>query len=125
MKNWFLMFGLCCRKGIWYLGFVHDISKYSWREKRLLRYEEDRYEYLWLHYRNNKHFWQHWVYVDSNGVITLDMPRRYRKEMLCRWLVNADADRKKVGEWYSKNKEKMILHKNVREWIEAELFYDN
>ena len=53
----------------------------------------------------------------------LDMPLKYRKEMLADWIgagkaINGFND---VENWYKKNKNNLLLHDDTREWIEEHL----
>jgi hypothetical protein len=53
----------------------------------------------------------------------LDMPMKYRKEMLADWIGAGIAinGKRETKEWYEKNKCNMLLHPNVRKWIENNL----
>ena len=76
----------------------------------------------WLrHQHRNPHHWQYWVLVgDDVPVQVLEMPLKYRKEMLADW---RGAGRAKKGfdntpEWYMSNREKIVLGPETRQWIE-------
>lgn len=103
------------------------------------------------HQHRNKHHWQYWlnagttplsrtnvlvwdrgtasiiidgVAYDWQGEISVreEMSDVYRREMLADWIGAGQAMGKPfVWEWYSDNREAMILHPDTRRWIEAEL----
>lgn len=86
------------------------------------------FDFAWLlHQKRNKHHWQWWVLPeDGGGLKILEMPLKYRKEMICDWLGAAKAqgygdNRKK---WYEKNKDKMKLGPETRKWIEQKIQYN-
>ena len=90
------------------------------------------FDYAWLlHQKRNKHHWQWWVLPeDDGGVKVLEMAPKYRLEMLCDWIGAGKAQGyfspeedplRETRNWYKKNKDKMQLHPNTREWLEKEL----
>ncbi len=85
------------------------------------------FDFAWLlHQKRNRHHWQWWVLPeDDGGIKVLDMPLRYRREMLADWRGAGRAlGTPNTWAWYAKNKDKMRLHPNTRYWIEAVLgFY--
>jgi hypothetical protein len=133
----------CCKAGIIWQGITHDLSKllpsefipyanYFYGDKKPKRQEMGYYkptdtgdlafDFAWLlHQKRNKHHWQWWVLPeDDGGTKVLDMPLKYRKEMLCDWrgAGRAQGYGDNTVEWYKKNKYKMQLHENTRNWIE-------
>lgn len=95
------------------------------------RVEAD-FDMAWLrHQKCNPHHWQYWVLMEDSGkVAALEMPHKYRVEMLCDWQGAGRAITGKFDpndpyaetrEWYAKNEGKMILHDNTRAWIQREL----
>ena len=136
------MFLESCKLGIPWLGFIHDWSKflpsefipYANHDFDKARDETGYYkptdtgdkafDFAWLlHQKRNKHHWQWWTLPeDGGGLKVLEMPLRYRKEMLCDWRGAGRAygtpDTKR---WWEKNKDKMQLHPNTRKWIEKNL----
>lgn len=136
------------------MGIVHDISKFSTSEflqyARKFYGEYDTEEELrirfpyggirtkesvssdfdraWLHHQKaNKHHWQYWILVYDNepkNSVCLDIPMKYRKELLADWIgANKAANNgyNNIKDWYSKNKNNIMLHPNTREWIEQQL----
>ena len=143
--KWFV-FIECCKLGIPWLGIVHDWSKFlpsEWipyvnhfygegksREDAGEYYDaantgSDTFDYAWLyHQHRNKHHWQYWMLPqDDDEDKLLQMPDKYRREMLADW---RGAGRAITGidntpRWYLNHKDKMQLHSDTRAWIERQL----
>lgn len=145
--KWFV-FVECCRLGIPWLGVVHDISKF--RLDEFVPYANhfygnggnikkgrdetgyykphdtgnEKFEMAWLlHQKRNKHHWQWWVSpCDREEVKVLDMPLKYRKEMLADWRGAGKAQgTPDTLAWWNKNKSKIKLHDNTARWVERNL----
>jgi hypothetical protein len=139
--KWFV-FIECCKLGIPWLGFVHDLSKFTPTE--WLPYVEHFYgdkpsprnktgaynplsvggsfDYAWLsHQHHNKHHWQYWILKgDEDAQRVLPMPDKYRKEMLADWRGAGKAlGKPATASWYYLNRTSMVLHPETREWIEG------
>ena len=148
LKHKWFVFAECCKFGIPWRGLVHDLSKlrpsewipyvnyfygdfpetltvyekiYHWKMKNKAVIESE-FDIAWLkHQKRNKHHWQYWILREDNGETkVIKMPLKYVKEMLADWIGAGIAitGKREVKTWYLKNKEKMILHKETREWIE-------
>lgn len=142
--KWFV-FVECCKLGIPLAGIVHDWSKllpcewmpyaeffYGGAERRNAGgtykgppTEHTDFDRAWNHHQKcNPHHWQYWViFEDSGKIFALDMPLRYRKEMLADWrgAGRAITGKTETAAWYSRNKNKMLLHPATRHWIEDKL----
>lgn len=145
--KWFV-FVECARLGIPWRGVVHDLSKFHLDE--FLAYTEFFYgdkpptqqkegyrhvagkntafDFAWLlHQKRNRHHWQFWLLPqDDGGVKTLEMPDRYRREMLADWIGAGRAQGhgnqpKECQTWYLKNLNNMKLHPHTRRWVEEQL----
>lgn len=145
--KWFV-FSECCKLGIPWLGIIHDSSKLRFDE--LLPYANYFYglgsninrgrnstgyykptdtgdlafDFAWLlHQKRNKHHWQWWILpCDEDGVKILDMPMKYRKEMLADWRGAGRAQGKPdVHAWWIANNSKIRVHSDVRTWVEKQL----
>jgi hypothetical protein len=88
-------------------------------------YAKDRFNVAWLyHQKRNPHHWQYWYLMnDSDPHLPLPMPEKYAREMVADW---AGAGRAITGKWevcawYEKNKNKIILHPDTREFVEGVL----
>jgi hypothetical protein len=143
--KWFV-FLAACHFGIPWLGMIHDWSKllpgefipyarHFYGSNPQKRDEtgyykptdtgDDAFDFAWLlHQKRNRHHWQWWVLPEDNdGVKVLDIPTRYRKEMLADWRGAGKAQGTPDTQvWYRKNKDKMMLHPDVRNWIEDKLW---
>lgn len=145
--KWFVF--LECRKlGIPWLGIIHDISKL--RADEFMPYAnyfygsgsninrgrnstgyykptdtgDQAFDFAWLlHQKRNKHHWQWWILpCDEDGVKILDMPMKYRKEMLADWRGAGRAqNRPDVKAWWVENNSKIRLHPLTREWVKEQL----
>ena len=124
----------CCSLGIPVLGLLHDWSKFLPSE--MIKYAHTFYNpdgtrkkvddslYMSLgtalthHFRCNKHHWQYYLLVQGVDSITaLDIPLKYRKEMLADWIGAGKTYGGSVSDWYRKNKDKIIVHDDVRVWL--------
>ena len=79
---------------------------------------------LLLHQKRNKHHWQWWCLPeDEGGLKVLEMPLKYRLEMLCDWRGAGRAQgTPDVLRWYEKNRNRMILGMATQIWIEQQLY---
>jgi len=72
---------------------------------------DKNFDFAWLlHQKRNMHHWQWWVLPKNGGKsIALNMPLRYRKEMLCDWrgASRAQSQSSNVYFWYGKNRHRM------------------
>lgn len=103
---------------------THDLSKF--KRDEFIPYArfffgggrgkvEVRYSFR-THYCRNKHHWQHWILFDSDGVQVLEMPDKYIREMIADWWAAGMSKKGFVDlkEWYSANREKILLHTITR-----------
>lgn len=148
--KWFV-FLECCKEGIVWQGITHDLSKflpseffpymnhfYGGKEYSDIKKGRDETGYYkptdtgdktfdtaWLkHIHRNPHHWQWYVLPENGGRLKiLEIPLKYRKEMLCDWEGAHKAQNTKgtTKDWYSKHKNKMQLAPKTREWIEKKL----
>jgi hypothetical protein len=117
-------------------ALIHDLSKLrpsEWSPYSRTFYEPDgskkKYsestEFLqaWnQHQKLNPHHWQHWVLtMDGGSTAALEMPETYVREMVADWMGAglAITGKNEVEDWYTKNKNKMILHPNTRDLVES------
>lgn len=145
--KWFV-FLACCKYGLYWQGIIHDWSKFlpdefipymehfygkykrEWRDKtgyyNPVNTGDVEFDYAWLRHQNrNPHHWQYWVLSEDGGAtFPLKIPDKYLKEMLCDW-TGAGRAQKSTGvlDWYTKNRNKMVIHVDSRAWIEREIKY--
>ena len=128
--KWFVMVA-CRRVGApFWLSIIHDSSKFSWREWSAYAktfympdgskqyHETPSFNRAWLHHQHsNKHHWQHWLLrMDSGDIVAIAMPRRYVLEMVADWMGagRAITGRWECADWYAKNRDRIILHRDTR-----------
>ena len=143
LRHKWYVFNECRKQGIFWLGIIHDWSKFlpdEWipyancfygKSKKNIRDEtryykpyntdDSKFDFAWfLHQKRNKHHWQYWTFPKDDGNIKIfNMPIKYRKEMLADW-IGAGKAKKSLDEkaWYDENKNKIKLHYQTRNWIE-------
>lgn len=111
---------------------IHDWQKFTRAEwGPYVRYfysdtpDQDAFDRAWLHHQKlgGKHHWQYWVLREDDGSTkALEVPDRYRREMLADWRgAGLALGKPDTAAWYEANREKMVLHDSTREWIEAHL----
>lgn len=87
------------------------------------------FDFAWLlHQKRNKHHWQWWILPkDEGGLKVLPMTEDSIKEMICDWVGAGKAQGffspkhdkyLETRQWYNKNKSKMNLHPDTRQYIE-------
>lgn len=96
-KHRWLVFKLCCRAGVPWRGFVHDLSKYSptefWNSVKYyqggkrspipIQRQNEGYSEVWLHHKGkNKHHPEYWYDIDAPIKAPI-MPYKYTVEMIC------------------------------------------
>lgn len=148
LRHKWYVFIECVRLGIPWLGIVHDWSKFlpdEWfpyvqhfhnpdGSPRSVRDEtgyykptdtgDKEFDFAWLlHQKRNRHHWQWWTLSeDDGGVKVLAIPHRYCLEMLADWRGAGRAQGTPDSRaWYLKNKSKLNLHPETRQWIEERL----
>lgn len=76
----------------------------------------------WLSHQRNRHHWQAWVSIGESGSLDpLPMPDSYIREMVADWMGagRAITGRWGVREWYSANRDRMILHHQTRSMVDS------
>lgn len=147
LRHKFFVFVEACKLGIPWRGFIHDFSKF--RPSEFIPYArffcgnikrhrtktgyykpadtgDAAFEFAWLlHQKRNKHHWQWWVLPkDGGGFKILEIPLKYRKEMLADWRGAGKAQgTPNTLAWYTENKDKMSLGEETRAWIEDQINY--
>lgn len=149
LRHKYLVFVECCKLGIPVRGICHDCSKFlpsEWfpsvkmyygSNAQYLYFDEETglYEstveypaynmaYL-LHQKRNRHHWQWWVLPIDGGIVkVLEMPDKYRREMLADWRAANRAvwSEDRTAQWYEANKDTIQLHPKTRKWLESMLF---
>lgn len=142
--KWYVFLaGLKLGVPLWAL-IIHDWQKFTPTEWKpyvdyFFRYRgvknkpkdiKEAFDVAWNHHQKyGPHHWQYWmlVYDDQDETVIIEMPDRYRREMLADWrgAGKAITGRDDVIEWYSGRRERMtrVLHPNTLAWVEAQLGY--
>lgn len=131
LHKWYV-FVECCKVGIIWQGLVHDLSKFSPTE--WFPYVDQFYgskkspdfDQAWLHHQHhNPHHWQHWILnEDDGGALVLEMPIRYRKEMVCDWKgAGLAMGKPDIAGWYKTNKDKILMGPETRKYVEIQLLF--
>ena len=129
--KWFVIVE-CFKVGLYWRGLIHDLSKFLPSE--FIPYaiyfygngkNDKEFDKSWLlHQKRNPHHWQYWLlYEDEGQLKTLNMPIKYRKEMLCDWIGAGKAitGKDNTKKWYELNKNNMLLNRDTRNWIEERI----
>lgn len=131
----------CFRVGLYKQGLLHDLSKYYWEEfstgvkyyqgtrsPNAAEKEEKGYSAAWLHHKGrNKHHFEYWIdYAPDKhfGLIGNRMPLRYLIEMVMdriaasRVYKGADYTDASSWEYYSREREFLVMHPQTRKQLE-------
>jgi hypothetical protein len=131
----------CFKKGAYWRGLVHDISKllpdefipyarhFYGSKEGIKRGRDKSFDFAFLlHQKRNKHHWQWWILpADKGGVRIFEVAEPYLTEMVCDWIGAGKAQGhfspkddplREVRNWWEKNNKKMQLHKKTRKYLE-------
>jgi len=132
--KWFV-FRECARYGIYWRGIAHDLTKfrpvefipyakYYFGGRPMSEREHEEYTLAWnYHQKRNRHHYHYWIMFSRGRNSALPMPDKYRKEMIAdmRGAARAKKAEQSVAEWYLERRGKILLHRETRAWVEAEL----
>ena len=143
--KWFvLVAGRTMKVPLWRL-LIHDWSKFlpcEWfpyvrsfynpnGSKRIWKnrdpWDKMEFDVAWNHHQKaNKHHWQYWILINDSDEPQLRpqiMPEKYWREMIADWMAagRAITGEWEVWEWYAKNRDKIILHEQIRKLVDLEL----
>lgn len=93
---------------------------------------QEDFDKAWLyHQRKNRHHYQYWLLKEDGGKRkVIEMPDKYRKEMIADWIGAGKAQGKlspkedpllEVRKWYIMNKDNIILHPETQYKVEQYL----
>jgi len=135
--KWYVMLE-CFRMRLFWTGIIHDWSKFlpseflPYARHVFKRFKtgyykptstgDDAFDLAWfMHKSRNKHHWQYWSNPTETGLDILEMPDKYRMEMICDWIGAGKAQGKGVNtkQWWEANKNKMQFHPRTRVKIES------
>ena len=144
-KRW--VFYYCYKVGITFQGLIHDLSKFSptefWESVKYYQgtsspidacKKENGWSAAWMHHKGrNKHHYEYWQDNFDNGGNPIEMPMKYKKEMLCDYLGAGRAYygksfnfEKELKWWESKKSKPIAMHPNDMAFIDKyiNLFYE-
>jgi hypothetical protein len=124
--------------GIPIQGLLHDLSKFSlvefWEGVRYYQgtfspidacKKENGWSPAWMHHKGrNKHHYEYWMDNLDDGGTPLEMPLKYKKEMLCDYLgagrayYGKDFTYEKEYEWWQNKLSKpLAMHDSNKDFI--------
>ena len=133
----FITFLYCCKAGIPFQGFIHDLSSYSPSEffEGLKYYKnnktspiknsqkENGYSLAWLHHKGrNKHHSEYWFDYQAPLKAPI-IPFKYCVEMICDRIANAKMDQGKkytnMSPYYAWNKtrDNEMLNRKIQSFM--------
>jgi len=151
LKHKWFVFVECKKADVIWRGLVHDMSKLwpsefipyaryfygdypkyksgvTTRYPHLFKEDIDmRFDKAWLkHIHRNPHHWQHWILQEDDGPQKLILiPPKILIEMVCDWRGAGMAINGKdnTAEWYQKNKDKIMLKRINRKFVERRILH--
>lgn len=135
-KHWVLHY--CIKAGIPVQGILHDLSKFSPVEffESVKYYQgtsspidackkDKGWSKAWMHHKgHNPHHYEYWMDKFDDGGVPLDMPIKYKVELICDYLGAGKAYMKdkfsykaEYEWWLNKNKKPLAMHKNTNYFI--------
>lgn len=118
----------CFKRGLYWQGIVHDLSKYSFAEfLASARYfqgdstpvakmkAELGYAPSWLHHKgHNKHHWEYWTDFYDGVQKPCPIPEKYLKEMACDMI---GASKAYLKQSYNRTEPLKYFIKNSKNWL--------
>lgn len=88
---------------------------------------KDAFKRAWLHHQHygGEHHWQYWILVNDDGPSeTIEMPDKFRREMLADWrgASRAITGDDNVAGWYEERRDRILLHPITKLWVDEQLF---
>lgn len=129
----------CWKRGLYWQGLVHDLSKYSPIEfftsaryfqgdKTPIDIEkaEKGYSVAWLNHKaKNKHHWEYWVDFKNGEILLCPIPYEYIIEMACDMIGASKAylkgkyDNKEPYNYFMTHKDTMLMGDVEKEDLET------
>lgn len=131
----------CFALNLYIQGLLHDLSKYSLIELKTgmnyyagycspidLEKKEKGYSECFLHHKGrNKHHFDYWIDRNKDGMYSIEMPKKYVKEMLCDRIAATQVYLKDqfydgaAYDYLKKGYDKEYMHPNTYQLIESYL----
>lgn len=138
IHKWWV-FHYCIKAGIPIQGLLHDMSKFSPVEFfESVKYFQGTsspidackkikgYSNAWMHHKGrNKHHYEYWQDNFDYGGIPLEMPLKYKKEMICDYIGAGRAyygknftPAKEYEWWQNKKAKPLAMHENDKQFLD-------
>lgn len=135
----FWVFYYCCKAGIVVQGLLHDMSKFSPTEffESVKYYQGDSspidaakkdkgYSNAWLHHKGrNRHHYEYWQDYFDQGTKHLEMPLKYKIEMICDYVGAGKAyygkdftPQKEYDWWQNKKSKPLAMHEKDKAFVD-------
>lgn len=135
----------CWKRGLYWQGIVHDLSKYSFTEfcssARYFQGDgspivaervEKGYSLAWLNHKaKNKHHWQYWTDYKDGELIKCPIPNKYVEEMVCDMIgaskayLGGEYNKREPYNYFKKNEKHMLMHKKAKRDLRYFLFIES
>lgn len=129
----------CFKRGLYWQGLVHDLSKYSFIEfftsakyfqgdKTPIGIEkaEKGYSYAWLNHKaKNKHHWEYWIDLKDGELLMCPIPDKYVVEMACDMIgaskayLKGEFNSKEPYNYFNKNRKNFLMEKDAKKKLES------
>jgi hypothetical protein len=127
----------CFKRGLYWQGLVHDLSKYSFIEffnsakyfqgdKTPIAIEkiEKGYSLAWQNHKGkNKHHWEYWIDFVDGELKMIPIPKKYIEEMACDMVGASKAYLKckynpdEPLEYFKKNSKNWYIEKESKNYL--------
>lgn len=118
----------CFKRGLYWQGIIHDLSKYSLAEfvpsaryfqgggtPILKMRAEIGYAPAWLHHKGrNKHHWDYWIDYHEGKMILCKIPEKYLIEMVCDMI---GASKAYLSSEYTPSEPLKYFEERNHEWL--------
>ena len=138
MRHKWAVFKEAWKLGLYIHAFTHDLSKFlpsEWlpsvrfyfgdgdmpRDGRAAFRQSDPAfnRNTLLHIHRNPHHWQHWIFLKDNGdLVPVEIPEKYRRQLLADWRGAAKVKGNILREYYTKATQKEYLAPDTRAWMD-------
>lgn len=127
LHKWFVLVeGRRLGVPLWRL-LMHDLSKllpgeflpyarhfYNPDGSKRGKFADPAFDIAWLkHKSRNRHHWEWWVYWENGEPVAIPMPEQVMLEMVADWRAVSRFYGTDPGEWFTKNKDNIILAKST------------
>jgi hypothetical protein len=129
----------CFKRGLYWQGIVHDLSKYSIMEfVQSARYFQGNRSPIskikaelgcstaWLHHKGrNKHHWEYWTDFFNGAIKPCKVPEKYLVEMACDMIgaskayLKTEYDSKEPLAYFNKNSKNWCMLEEDKKYIET------